>query len=247
MNITTFNASPWGQEGHTQVIVREFLAGAHNAGAKVRNILLVQKQINVCTGCGVCFYETPGQCVFKDDMGGLIKTFLACDLAILATPVYIDNVTTLMKTFIDRLMPILEPHYEKDPNGEYRRRARYRKYPRLMVISSCAMPEQTHFQVLHLFFKRMARTMHTEVAAAIYRSAAGLLLLSRDELWLKPAVKEYKKLLNEAGQEFVKTGRISPETDKRLHEPLINADEYVEYANTMWDQIVPGRSSRALV
>jgi len=179
MNITAFNASPWGIEGHTNVIVQEFLAGAHNAGAKVRNIPLVEKQINACTGCGVCFYETPGQCVFKDDMSGLIKSFLGCDAAILATPVYIDNVTTLMKTFIDRLTPILEPYCEKDPAGEYRLRARYKKHPKLMVISCCALPEQSHFQVLRVFFQRMARTMHTQIVAEIYRPAAGQLLVSK--------------------------------------------------------------------
>jgi len=82
----------------------------------------VTKEIKPCNRCGLCFFKTPGTCELKDDMSSLISKFMASDFVVFATPVYIDNVTALMKRFIDRLLPILEPHYEKDSFGEYRRR-----------------------------------------------------------------------------------------------------------------------------
>ena len=243
MKITIFNGSPWGREGHTHIVAHEFSAGAARAGAEIQNILLTKKKIRICNRCGACFYKTPGKCELKDDMSDLIAKFMASDVVVLATPVYIDNVTTIMKIFIDRLQPVFEPHYEKDPHGECRRQLRFKKYPKLIAISTCAMPEQSHFQVLRLFFKRMARTMHTEVAAQIYRSAAGLLLLSKEDQRFSRTVGEYKNLLQTAGQEFANTGKISAKTTQRLEEPLIGVDEYIRYANSMWDQILAKRRS----
>lgn len=239
MKITVFNGSPWGVLGHTYIMMQEFSLGAHQAGAKVRNIQLVEKKINACTGCGVCFYKTPGKCVFKDDMQSLIRKFVASDVVVFATPLYMDNVTTIMKTFMDRLMPILEPHYEKDSSGQYRRGMRYDRHPKFVVISGCAMPEQDQFDALRLFFKRFARTMHTEMVGEIYRADAGLLLLCSRDAQFVPVAEEYKKLLRICGKEFVTTGRIGTETTERLQAPLIDADEYVKYANELWGIILP--------
>ena len=239
MKITAFNGSPWGQGGHSYIMTEEFLAGADKAGAETKNILLVKKEIKPCQGCGICFYKTPGKCVLKDDMSGLTKEFMDSDVAVLVTPLYIDNVTVLMKLFIERLMPILEPRYERDSNGECRRRKRFKKYPKLVTICSCALPEQSHFQVLQLFFRRMARTFHTQIVGEVYRSASGLLLLSKEELRFRPVVEEYKKLLQATGEEFVKTGKISEETTEKLREPIIDVDDYIEYANRMWNQMLP--------
>ncbi len=235
MKITALNASPWGPEGHTNIMMLEFVLGAVAAGAKIKTIQLVTKKIQPCYKCGVCFYKTPGQCYLKDDMAEMIKLFMASDIVIFATPVYIDNVTALMKTFIDRLMPILEPHYEKDTLGQYRRCRRFKKYPKFVVIASCAMPEQANFQPLLMFFQRMARTMYTEVVGQICLGAAGILRLSREELRFRPAVSQYKKLLQTAGKELVQTGKISPETEENLKKPIIDADIYAQYANNMWD------------
>lgn len=222
-------------------MAEEFEKGAMQAGAKCQNVLLATRKIQPCNECGTCMFKTPGKCRLKDDMSEMISRFIDSDFVVFATPVFIDNVTALMKTFIDRLLPILEPHYEKDSNGEYRRRKRYKKYPKFVIISSCAMPEQSNFQVLRLYFRRMGRTMHTEVVGEIYRGAAGLLLLSTRELRFKPMVDRYKELLLAAGKELVETGKIGADMTERLEQPLIDSDEYVKYANKMWDQLLAER------
>ncbi len=52
------------------------------------------------------------------------------------------------------------------------------------MISNCGFPEQSHFQVLGLLTRRMARNYHTEFVGEIYRGA-GALLQDED---LKPFV-----------------------------------------------------------
>ena len=242
MKITVFNGSPWHEEGHTHIMSQEFVVGAIKGGAKVQIIHLASKLIKPCTRCGACFYKTPGKCALDDDMTYLIDKFVKSDFVIFATPVYIDNITGIMKSFIDRLMPVFDPHYEKDSNGEHRRRLRYKKLPGFIIMSSCAFPEQSHFQVLQLFFQRMARSMHTEVIGEICRTAGGLLLLSKEEIKFRPAVEAYKKRLRFTGEEFARTGRITMAMEKELQQPLIDNEEYVLYANKMWDQILPNSS-----
>lgn len=242
MKLTVFNGSPWGRGGHTYIITHEFLLGAVRGGAKVHNIQLVEKKIHVCTGCGICFYKTPGRCVFKDDMQSLIHEYIMSDVVVFATPLYMDNVTTLMKTFMDRLMPVLEPHYEKDSHGKYRRGIRFKKHPKFVVISGCAMPEHNQFTALRFFFKRFARTMHTEVVGEIYRSDIGLLHLSDIDMQFVPVVREYKELLRTAGKEFATVGKISKQFSDRLQGSLIDPDEYAEYANKLWGLILPKRT-----
>ena len=236
MKITAFNASPWANDSNTQIMVNHFLAGAAEAGAKTETVLLQRWNIRPCTGCYDCLVKTPGKCSVKDDIPELLKKFMASDIVVFATPLYIDNVTGLMKVFMDRLIQLVEPHFEKAPDGEYRHRKRYKKYPRFAVIANGHMPEQSHFQVLRLLFRRIARSMHTELVAEVYRSTGGL--LRSEDIMFKAVIKEYELLLHRAGFELVKDGRISEQTAELLEKPLIETDRYVEYANKQWDNML---------
>jgi multimeric flavodoxin WrbA len=96
MKITVFNGSPRGKRGTTNVLVEAFLSGASAAGAETENIFLVKKEIKHCLGCVACWVKTPGKCVQKDDMEGLIEKFMGSDISVFATPIHIDNVSALL-------------------------------------------------------------------------------------------------------------------------------------------------------
>ena len=128
MKITAFNGSPRGKKGNTHIMVEEFLNGAKEAGADVENIFLVEKEINHCLGCFNCWVKTPGKCVIKDDIEELLPKFIHSDIVIFATPVYVDNVTGIMKNFMDRLIPLVDPHFEKDEGGECRHLKKFKKF-----------------------------------------------------------------------------------------------------------------------
>ncbi len=236
MKITSFNGSPWGADSNTQIMVDEFLAGAGEAGAKTERILLQQWNIKPCNGCFDCLVKTPGKCSVKDDMAKLLKKFMTSDIVVFATPLYIDNVTGIMKMFMARLAQLLDSHFEKAPDGEYRHSKRYEKYPKFAVIANGHMPEQSTFEVLRLLFRRVARSLHTELVAEVYRGAGGL--LRSEEFAFKPVIKQYKQLLHKAGFELVKNGRISNQTAEELEKPMIDPDQYVEYANKQWDKLL---------
>ena len=236
MKIITFNGSPRGKRGNTCIMVEEFLKGAQESGAQVEQVLLSEKKIGHCLGCFNCWLKTPGECVIKDDMTLLLEQLLVADVVVFATPLYVDNVTGLMKNFMDRILPLGEPYLVKDEKGECRHPARYGKTPKFAVISNCGFPEQSQFQVLHLLFKRIARNMHTKVIAEIYRGEGELLKLSNPRL--KTLIDKYKELLRTAGREVVEQSKLSEETIKKLQKPIFPYDRYITSTNEFFDEIL---------
>lgn len=236
MKITVFNGSPRGKGGTTNVVVEAFLAGAVGGGADVENIFLVEKEIKHCLGCVACWVKTPGKCVQKDDMEELIEKFMDSDVSVLSTPIHIDNVSGIMKNFIDRLFPTRMPHFELDNHGETRHVNRYEKQPKLMMISSCGYPEQSQFQVIRLWIKRFSRNFDMEVAGEIYRSWGWLLKAKDDQL--EPKVEAYKNLLRKAGHEVAEHLKLSEETAAELERPLMPKEMHLEISNKRWDQAI---------
>jgi multimeric flavodoxin WrbA len=237
MKITVFSGSHKGREGNTLIMVEEFLNGVEEAGAETENIILAEKNIRYCKGKFECWLKTPGKCTIHDDMDDLLPKFLTSDIVVFACPVYFDNVPAVMKKFIDRLSPILLPHFEEDENGEYRHAKRYKKYPKIAVISNAGFPGQKSFEVESLFFKRLARSLHTEIIAEIYR-AEGEIFRGKNNLMLKPLLGKYKKLLRHAGKEIVENQYLSEKTVKELEKPIIPQSIYIKFGNEEWDRML---------
>jgi multimeric flavodoxin WrbA len=158
---------------------------------------------------------------------------------VFATPLYVDNVTGPMKTFMDRLIPLADPHFETDENGETRHSRKHEKPRKFAVISSCGFPEQSHFQVLRVLFKRIARNLSGELVAEIYRGGAGV-LEDRKLSPLPPYLESYSKLLQTAGKEVVLNSKLSEETKALLEKPMFPmpkfAEDYRKEANELFDE-----------
>lgn len=234
MKVVAFNGSPKAERSATNIMVESFLQGAKEAGADTANVFLAQKKISHCLGCFSCWTKTPGKCVHNDDMQELMNLMATADIIVFATPLYVDNVTGIMKDFMDRLIPGGDPYFEKDANGEYRHRKTDKKLGKLVIISNCGFPEQTHFQVLHLLFQRIARNMDTDVVAEIYRGEGGL--LAEKNILLKPIISKYKKQLRQAGKEVIENMKLSDELQEKLAKPLIPYDYYIKAAEKYWDK-----------
>ncbi len=86
--------------GNTEILVEEALAAAREAGAQTEIILLADKNIAGCDGCGSCG-ET-GACKIKDDMQNIYPQLEAADAVVFGTPVYFGGVTSQAKALIDR-------------------------------------------------------------------------------------------------------------------------------------------------
>jgi multimeric flavodoxin WrbA len=242
MRITAFNGSPMGASGNTNVMVAAFLEGAEEVGAEVENIFLADKEINHCKACYYC-YSSGGKCSIDDDMGDLMSKFVESDIVVLATPLYVFNVSGIMKAFMDRSICIGNLGFEKDEDGIYKSRlSKHFKNgipPKLVVIASGTRPDRANFQELSLLMKRVAKKgWLTELAAEIYATEGDLLTAGAKEL--EPIINGYKELLHKAGQEIVKDMKLLEETQKLLERNLIPADIFVQLVNEKADMILAG-------
>ncbi len=237
MKILAINGSPRGPRGNTDRILQPFLEGAQSAGAEVETVYLKDMDIRHCLGCFSCWTRTPGVCVHKDDMAAMLPRLRQADVIIYATPLYVFAVSGLMKDFMDRELPNLDPHIVRR-GDHYIHPPRHRDGParqKIVLISNCGFPERHHFSALVETFRRFTDNPDTELAATV--------LCAGGELLAQPALREslqrYIDAARQAGEEFVRHGHILPETQALLDTPLADPEVYSDMANLWWDsQIV---------
>ena len=89
--------------GNTEFLLNEVLQGARQEGAEIELYRVSGKEIKPCDGCHAC--RTTGECHIQDDMQEIRKKMKTADIIIFGSPSYYNNVTGIMKDFIDRSNP----------------------------------------------------------------------------------------------------------------------------------------------
>lgn len=100
-HIVVLSGSP-RNGGNSDTLCDEFIRGAVDAGNTAEKITISEKKIGYCTACDYC-QANGGECIQDDDMTEILEKILACDVLVLATPVYFYSVNAQMKTVIDRV------------------------------------------------------------------------------------------------------------------------------------------------
>jgi hypothetical protein len=161
-------------------------------------------------------------------MPALLEKMRGADVAVYATPLYTFTVSGMMKDFLDRSIPLIQPFISVE-DGLSRHPVRYegsRAVP--VVISNCGFPEQGHFSGMRETFRQLFAHSRREPAAMI--CCAGGEMLRRPEArgfcgWYLDAVRL-------AGREVVCAGRVSEATARVLDHPLCDdAATFARMAN----------------
>jgi multimeric flavodoxin WrbA len=95
------------QEGNTEILLNQALAGAAQEGATPELYRVVVHDIKPCDGCMTCWHT--GKCHIQDEMPGLYEKMLAADGILFGTPVYFYAMTAQGKTVIDRSIALNQP------------------------------------------------------------------------------------------------------------------------------------------
>lgn len=105
--IVILNGSP-RKSGNTSALVKKFTEGAESVGNTVTEFFLDRMDIHGCKGCfgGHSSKECP--CVQKDDMLEVYPAVRACDVIVLASPLYYWNMSGQLRTAVDRLFALEE-------------------------------------------------------------------------------------------------------------------------------------------
>jgi multimeric flavodoxin WrbA len=87
-------------------LIKEHLqveAQPRQVSLEIETIYLGQQNLQFCRGCRICFDRGEEKCPNNDDLLVIKAKMLAADGILLASPVYVDDVSGITKNFIDRL------------------------------------------------------------------------------------------------------------------------------------------------
>jgi multimeric flavodoxin WrbA len=100
------------KNGNTEILMKEALKVAHDAGCTTEMFLMSEKTVAPCDACGACFEV--GSCVIKDDMQELYVMMERAQAVIFGSPVYFGSVSAQTKAVMDRMFALLRNRALKD-------------------------------------------------------------------------------------------------------------------------------------
>ena len=115
MKVCVLMGSP-RKNGNTAVLLEPFCQEMRLKGAEVETIWLHDKDIRPCMACRSCQKDWTGfGCAQKDDGQELFEKVFACDLLVLATPIYVWYCTPTMKALLDRMVYAMNKGEKRGP------------------------------------------------------------------------------------------------------------------------------------
>ncbi len=93
------------KDGNTEILMKEALDVAREAGCETEMFLMSEKQVAPCDACATCFEV--GGCVVQDDMQELYGMMDRADAIIFGSPVYFGSVSAQTKAVMDRTFSLL--------------------------------------------------------------------------------------------------------------------------------------------
>lgn len=98
------------KNGNSELLAKEFLKGAQDAGNNVEFITLQDKDIKFCKGCLAC--QKLGSCVIKDDSIEITEKMKNADVIAFASPIYYYEMSGQLKTMLDRANALFSADYK---------------------------------------------------------------------------------------------------------------------------------------
>ncbi len=237
MKILAINSSYRGEGGQTQHLIDRLFAGARQAGAQCESIALAKLKINRCLGCDRCQKNAralPGdpaeyelKCVYaaKDDVQAVFERMAAADLIVYATPVYVFNISVLLKMLFDRLYGIsYATGLRATESGlmfhHVDRRVIAKPFVPLIV---CDNLEDDTPRTLLCYFEVFARFMDAPMVGKLVRNGGALSGYGDDPAAVQrlPALAKVYAAYHQAGRELALQGKLSPRTQKQANQEIV--------------------------
>lgn len=107
MKITIVNGSP-RKYGNTTALIRSFRSGVLSISptAQIKQINLNELTFKGCQSCFACKQKdgkSYGTCAMKDDLTPILTDIINSDCLVVASPIYLMDVTSSIKAFLERL------------------------------------------------------------------------------------------------------------------------------------------------
>jgi multimeric flavodoxin WrbA len=229
MRILAINGSHRGRKGVTQALIDSMMRGALEGGAAFETLVLAERDIRRCIGCGACQTEGRSGCVLgrKDEAAAVFGAMRGADIIVFATPVYVFGMSSLLKSLIERF------NSECDTT-DIRVSASGLIFHEIdtalcskpfVLIATCDNIEAETPRCVIEYFKTYSRFMDAPMLAALSRSEAFLLERKaadeRDGPAEPSAVEEVLEAFREAGLDLARRGRVAPSIVRRATRRIV--------------------------
>jgi multimeric flavodoxin WrbA len=170
MVITILNGNPDAGNTVFDTYVKRLAETLTTAQYQTTVLTLRDLDIHYCTGCWGCWVKTPGECVARDDSADVCRTVINADFVLLASPMSMGFVSSVLKKTVEKLIPLIHP-YGAVVQNEAHHMARYPKYPLMGLLletnhdangADGSDPEDV--QIITDIFSRTALNFKTQLA-----------------------------------------------------------------------------------
>ncbi|MDD1752018.1 MAG: flavodoxin family protein [Methanotrichaceae archaeon] len=213
-------------DGNTAMILKPFLEGMKEAGAKVDLFYTKKLTIGPCNGDMSCWFKNPGKCGQNDDMQMLLPKMKEADVIVWASPVYYAGITGPLKSLMDRQLPL-------HMSGEL-----VNKRQKIVLVSSCGFWDMSMFDPLLAQMKAICTRPDgsSDFAGALLRPGAEAMReMMKGEG--RAILESIFKAAKEAGRQLTNEGKISQRLLDDVSRQLMSEEEYKKSANEMMEQI----------
>ena len=103
--VIAINGSP-RKNGNTATLLQKALDGAKSQGAETEFVHLADLKYRGCISCFTCKMKNTnyiGKCVMNDELSPILEKAMAADVILLGSPIYVGDITGMMRSFIERL------------------------------------------------------------------------------------------------------------------------------------------------
>ena len=102
-------------KGNSAAIAKRFSETAEKLGAEITTFALNKLKYSGCQACMTCKTKLE-KCVLKDDLAEVLESVREADVLVMVSPTYYGEVTSQLKSFIDRTFSYLVSDYTTNPN-----------------------------------------------------------------------------------------------------------------------------------
>jgi len=227
MHIVAINGSHRGDKGLTRVFLDHLGWGAAAAGGEFEVVTLAKLKINRCLSCYRCQNGDPHLvCAHseRDDVAMVFEKMAGADIVIYATPVYLMNMSGLMKTFLDRTYATMDCQDARLSSGliHHHINPAISSKPFVLLVV-CGNVENETWRNVTSYFRTYARFMEARQVGVLVRNASALFDTTSDPQLVEefPRIADVWVAFEQAGRELATLGRISRSTQRRANQEIV--------------------------
>jgi len=169
-------------------------------------------------------HKTPGLCAINDDMDTIYPYLKDSDILIMATPVYVDNMSAQMKAVMDRCICCLEPFLRIDTTDRVRHPFSWNMPGKFFLVSTSGFPETESFAPLIQTYRAQAANFGSYPIGEI--CIPGSIALQMAPHLLEPRLD----MIQHAGKMLSKQGGVDPSLLEEINKPIVTREKYLEIA-----------------